>query len=402
MTSARPRPHAVYLASDWPYPPTSGGRSHAAALARHLGHHVDVTVLAADMPSSSDLWAQAVARSAARRARPTMRGRDFVVALAKGTHVVLERACRADLPLAFEEIVRDRPPTFVVLARPFFGPFLDVARAAGSRVVIDADESMSRVAASIARAPGALGGRLRAAVEVLALERFERREFPRADQVWVTSTVEKSRLSRYMDMQRIRVIPNVAPRPVDDLIVAPAITAVAFVGWYGYGPNEAAAMELIRDVMPRIRDLGGPHRLVLIGRDPTQRMKALASADGATEVTGELEDVGNALRAAGVLVCPIRSGGGTRVKILDAAALGVPVVSTSRGVEGLDFKDGREVLVADDVDTMARAVLRLSLDSAERQDLAEHAAKAVRDRWSEAAADTAVADALDAAGGSPR
>ena len=394
----RDRPHAVYISSDWPYPPTSGGRSHAAALVRHLGRRVDLSLLALDMPDPSPSWATAVAIAAGRRSMAGRRALDFGLAIATGTHVVLNRAEAAGLQVAFEEILRARPASLAVLGRPFLGSFIDIARGAGCRVVIDADESMSRVAASIARSRGPIKGRLRAALEWNSLERFEQREYPRADQVWVTSAVEKLGLVRYTDQDRIRVIPNVAPRAVADHVTAPEVSAVAFVGWYRYGPNEAAALELIQHVMPRIRKLGGPSHLKLVGRDPTPRMRAAARADADTEVTGEVPDVGSILRSAGILVCPIRAGGGTRVKILDAAALGVPVVSTSLGIEGLGFTDGYEALVADSPDSMARAVIRLSRDRSARQLLVEHAAEAVRHRWSDGAADVAIDDALEALG----
>jgi glycosyltransferase involved in cell wall biosynthesis len=100
-------------------------------------------------------------------------------------------------------------------------------------------------------------------------------------------------------------------------------------------------------------------RARIVGRDPTPRLRDRHG--GAVQITGTVPDVLPHLRAAGVLVLPLRSGGGTRLKVLEAMAAGVPVVSTPLGVEGLAVRDGEHVLIgrsAADLAELAARVLR--------------------------------------------
>jgi polysaccharide biosynthesis protein PslH len=371
---------AVYLVADWPWPPTSGGRSHAANLSNALGRLFDVTVLSPDMPEPSVAWRAASLEMARRRGSPVTRTSDVVSSLLRGEHTLLRRATRAGLPPAFAEQLARHQPDLVVLGRPFFGPFNDVSREAGASVVADADESLERVARSLIRGPARLGVRLRALLELIAMRRLERREYTRVDGVWATNEIDVRWLARRgipgVTLVRNAVVVN-GPRPS----TPDQVRAVAFVGWYGYAPNETAALELGRSIMPRVRALGGPRTLQLIGRDPTSAMRRLAGDDPDLVITGEVEDVRNAMRHAGVLAVPVRTGGGTRIKVLDAMAAGVPVVSTSRGVEGLGLQDGREVIIADTANAMASAIVRLAREPGLREELAARAFEALSATW---------------------
>jgi glycosyltransferase involved in cell wall biosynthesis len=153
-------------------------------------------------------------------------------------------------------------------------------------------------------------------------------------------------------------------------------------------------MELLSDIMPAIRAAGGPGRLVLIGRDPTEQMLAAAARDPNTVVTGPVDDVSTHLCAAGLLVVPLRSGAGTRIKILEAAALGVPVVSTRFGAQGLGFRDSEEIVFADTPTEFASRVTLLTGDPALRKSIASAAQEAVRSRFSQSGVNAAVAGAL--------
>ena len=146
------------------------------------------------------------------------------------------------------------------------------------------------------------------------------------------SEQERASLSRIVDPRRICVVPNAVAVPLDRPPVG-EVTAVSFLGWYGYPPNEAAALELMRSIMPAIRSAGGPRPLVLIGAQPTDAMVRVAAGTGDVSLTGQVADVVPALRAAGILVVPVRAGGGTRVKILGGHG--------GRGTGGLDAPGDR-------------------------------------------------------------
>jgi glycosyltransferase involved in cell wall biosynthesis len=383
---------AVYLVPEPPWPPTSGGRLHAANLARALTNWFDLRVIypAEEGPFPSS-WATASRKMEEARSSAMARTRHALRAIARGTHIALERAVGSGLLEAYKTTLEDIRPAAVVLARPFFGPFIDVARAIGASVVIDADEDLGPVARGVVLHGPSSWARARALLEIMTVSRLQRHEYAKADQVWVTATNEAIRFSYLGD--RVRVLPNV----VDSGATPPQagnVSAVGFVGWYRYPPNEEAALELITSVMPHVHRMGGPRRLLLIGRDPTPAMLRAARGREWIEITGEVADTVPLIRSAGLLAAPIRSGGGTRVKILEALAQGVPVVSTTLGVSGLELKPGRDAIVADTPSDLARGICQVASDAELRQQLITHGHDVVRQRYSNEALWAAMGSAL--------
>jgi glycosyltransferase involved in cell wall biosynthesis len=156
-------------------------------------------------------------------------------------------------------------------------------------------------------------------------------------------------------------------------------------------PNADAMTFFCQDILPRIR-LREPHaRLTIVGREPTRGVRDLAGQH--VRVTGRVEDVRPFIAEAGVYVVPLRIGGGTRLKIFEAMAMGKAVVSTTIGAEGLPVVYGQHLIIADEPQAFADAVVRLLHDTSERQRLGRCARELVTSRfdWS------VVAEELEAA-----
>jgi polysaccharide biosynthesis protein PslH len=177
--------------------------------------------------------------------------------------------------------------------------------------------------------------------------------------------------------ERVLVMPNGFPRT----LLAyprrpPRESTIVFVGTMDYKPNVDAAVWLAKAVFPSIVRRVPAARLLLVGHDTRHRLRPLA--DGRRIVaTGSVADVAPLVGDAAVSVAPIRVGSGTRIKILEALALGVPVVSTTLGAEGLDLVPGREILLADAPEAFADAVVRLLTDPATRGAMADAGRAAV-------------------------
>jgi hypothetical protein len=380
--AAGERPRVVYLTADWPWPPTSGGRLQAAHLAEGLRETHDVIVLAADRTDERfPAWSEAVRVIQGRRASQLRRVEDAVSALAGGRQVLLQRMLRSRAPQAFGMVLDAIRPEFVILGRPFFDAFVGAVLTRHLPLAIEANEDLLRVSRSIVRHGATARARLVAAVDSLVVGRMQRRNYHRAAQVIVCSPVEADILGRAARIDRLAVVPNVVsigPSPGSP----GAITSLGFLGSYGYAPNETAALELMTEILPRVAALGGPDRAVLIGRDPTARMRRAAEAHRGARITGEIADPIAELRDAGILVVPLRSGAGTRVKILEAAAAGIPIVSTPFGVEGLALRHDVEVLLAHSPDALAAAVMRLHHDPPLRRRLSAAARDTVERLYS--------------------
>ncbi len=144
-----------------------------------------------------------------------------------------------------------------------------------------------------------------------------------------------------------------------------------YLGSMDYPPNADAALWFAVRVLPIIREAVPGVRLLIVGRNPAPQVLALGVQPG-IRVTGTVPDVRPYYEQAHALVVPLRSGGGTRLKILEALATGVPVVSTSLGAEGLDLRHGVDFLVADTPDALAEQTIRVLSDATLRASLAEH------------------------------
>jgi sugar transferase (PEP-CTERM/EpsH1 system associated) len=171
---------------------------------------------------------------------------------------------------------------------------------------------------------------------------------------------------------------NVTPRPAH----------MVFTGSMDWLPNEDGMQYFVRDILPRIRRARPDATLSIIGRAPTPAVRRLAEEAGVT-VTGRVEDVRPHVAEGSVYVVPLRIGGGTRLKIFEAMAMGKAVVSTTVGAEGLPVTPGEDIVIADQPEAFAGAVLRLFEDDRGRRRLEGAARRLVVERydWSAVARD---------------
>jgi polysaccharide biosynthesis protein PslH len=223
--------------------------------------------------------------------------------------------------------------------------------------ILDLHNVESALVDSYARArqgPSALLFRAEAA----ALRRMERQTVGAFDHVVVVSEQERARLTP--GARSVLVCPN-GREPSDVLPEAPD-PVVAFVATMGWAPNVDAALWLAREIWPQVLQRVPRAQLLLVGKDPTPAVRALA--DGNVEVTGTVADVRPYLARARVVVAPLRAGGGTRLKIMEALDVGRPVVATSLGCEGMEDLVGRGVVVADTATGLAAAIADLLDDPA--------------------------------------
>ncbi|MBI2759429.1 MAG: glycosyltransferase [Chloroflexi bacterium] len=164
----------------------------------------------------------------------------------------------------------------------------------------------------------------------------------------------------------IDVVPNgIDTKQYRPLPLSGGGPALLFVGNMEYRPNIDAMLYFCRDVFPRIRAVNPGVTLWITGLNPSQEIQDLAN-DG-IYVTGSVDDVRSFYEQCTVCVVPLRAGGGTRLKILEAMALGRPVVSTSIGCEGLGVVDGEHLFIADTPEQFAEKTLRLLDDHDLRQ-----------------------------------
>jgi glycosyltransferase involved in cell wall biosynthesis len=210
--------------------------------------------------------------------------------------------------------------------------------------------------------PGTHGTvRMQRRLELPLWARLQRRVIRESDAVVVCSDRDRSALD---DRPNIAVVPNGYPDPAVSAYSRHSGPAtILYVGSFSYTPNVDAATYAALQVLPRVRERIPDARLRLVGRAGPAQLAALDGVPG-VEVVGEVSDIGQELARGDVSLVPIRYGGGTRVKILEAFAYRVPVVSTPVGCEGLRIEANIELLVADDAAGLAEACVRVIEDDA--------------------------------------
>jgi glycosyltransferase involved in cell wall biosynthesis len=189
-----------------------------------------------------------------------------------------------------------------------------------------------------------------------ACREMERTWLPRFSEVLVTSERDAATALAIAPTARVRVYPNALPeRPMPE---PGEEDAVVFSGNMEYHPNTSAVRFFRREVWPRLRERWPGLVWRLLGKNPAA-VSQFTSGDARIEVIGAVEDAVLELARAKVAVVPLLAGSGTRLKILEAWAAGIPVVSTSLGAEGLPARHGDQLLLADGGVEFAEAVSRL-------------------------------------------
>ncbi|NJQ01862.1 glycosyltransferase family 4 protein [Streptomyces zingiberis] len=163
---------------------------------------------------------------------------------------------------------------------------------------------------------------------------------------------------------------------------------ILFQGWHEWPPNVDAAVWFVEEILPSIRERCPQAGLLLVGK-PSPAVRKLGSAPG-VEVVGEVPHMRPYLDRADVMIAPLRVGGGTRIKILEGFASGVPVVSTGIGCEGLGAEDGVHLRIADDAEAFARSVADLLVDGDLRRALATNAGVLYEKQYTPHAANEAI------------
>jgi glycosyltransferase involved in cell wall biosynthesis len=170
------------------------------------------------------------------------------------------------------------------------------------------------------------------------------------------------------------VIPNAVE--TGPTIPVPAAHTALFLGSLLYPPNRNAAIYLMREIWPRVRRQVPEARLTIAGQNP-EAVPGHDDPPAGVAFSGFVKDLGPLYAGTRVVCAPIFAGGGTRIKIVEAAAHGRPVVSTTLGAEGLELDDGREILLRDDPDSFAAAVVDLMRDAERARRIGEAARAAV-------------------------
>jgi polysaccharide biosynthesis protein PslH len=211
-------------------------------------------------------------------------------------------------------------------------------------------------------------------LEFSKMLRYERETVRKFDHVIAVSEHDKKLMTAWVEPERVSVVPTgvdteqfcSGPQPGREKPL------VVFVGAMDWEPNVDAVQYFCTEVWPRIVAKVPEAQFRIVGRNPDRRVRGLAGPS--VEVTGRVPSVVEHLREAAVVVVPLRVGGGTRIKIYEAMAVGKAVVSTTVGAEGLDVHHGKDIVLSDMTEHFAHSVAGLLQDAEARRRLGQAAA----------------------------
>jgi polysaccharide biosynthesis protein PslH len=254
--------------------------------------------------------------------------------------------CRPATPAAAEAVAaRAETCAAVLVMRAYLAPLCDALldRAQRPPLVLDLDD----VESDVHRGFGQLE-------EADRYERLERHYLPLFDSVITCSGLDRAEIARRHGGVHPAVVPNAVRLPAR-IEEPPKVNDLLFVGSFSYAPNIDAALWLCHEVVPLL----GEVKVALVGSRPASQVRSLADPPGIT-LAADVPEVGPWYAGATVAVVPVRVGGGTRIKLLEALAHRRPVVSTTQGIRGLPLtREDGPVLVADEAPDFAAACKQL-------------------------------------------
>lgn len=211
---------------------------------------------------------------------------------------------------------------------------------------------------------------------------FEDKTWPLFDKCLVVSEPEKQEISRRTNQRNIEVIPN----GVDTVNFnfnrgRENPNSLIYMGQMNWHPNIDAVVYFLNKVFPLIRKQVSEATLYILGHNPPEKIGKLAEQNNAI-ITGFVEDVRPYVAQSAVFVVPLRIASGTRLKILEAMAMGKAVVSTGIGCEGLDVTDGKNIVIADKPDEFAESVIKLLQNPSLRKQIGSAARQLVEEQYS--------------------
>jgi glycosyltransferase involved in cell wall biosynthesis len=207
---------------------------------------------------------------------------------------------------------------------------------------------------------------------------YEADLLPRYSLVLTTSQNDAAEAQRIAPSARVAIYPNALP--LAEIPPGGEEPVVVFSGNFEYHPNIDAVAWLISEIWPEVHRHCPDLRLRLVGRGD-QFIRHLLPSGLDIETTGPVEDARAAIARARIVIAPLRSGSGTRIKILEAWAAARPVVATSLAAEGLDCRDDRQLIIANTAQDYGTSIAQLNADPSRRAELAVHGRRLFEEKY---------------------
>jgi len=219
--------------------------------------------------------------------------------------------------------------------------------------------------------------------EAIKLQKYEKQHCPKFDYNLTCSELDSERLLRISYTSKERVIPNGVDtkyfKPIEAEKVPDSMIFAGGLSWY---PNIDAMHYLADEIWPLLKQKIPDITMSVIGKNPSKKLLNLGKKDKNFNVYGFVDDVRPYIAKSMIYVCPIRDGGGTKLKILDALAMGCAIVAHPMAIEGIDLKHDQNVLIANSAEEFVKYITLLLNNPLLRKKLSENGRQVVIDKYS--------------------
>jgi polysaccharide biosynthesis protein PslH len=367
----------LVLDEEFPFPVNSGKRTRSFNLYKRLAKSANLQYIGYGEPRSSGafaLEAEGIDVIAVPPSVPKKNGAEFYLKLLLNLASPLPYIVTSHRSRIYDEAVRRsiqefRPDLVICEWTPYA---IYVRNVTSIKKILSTHNIESDIWYRYSENEPSLARRLYIKEQWRKVDRFERACVGWVDGAVAVSDGDRARLAAWnLGLSTATVANGVDLDYFGVLPQPPEQNQLVFTGSMDWRPNQDAAQYFVREVFPILKGVKPDLECTFVGRDPPQEIVALSNTPG-IHITGTVDDVRPYVRRSAVYVVPLRVGGGSRLKILEAMAMGRAVVSTTVGAEGLNVEHERHVLLADNPRAIADAVLRLLQSSDERERLARN------------------------------
>lgn len=361
----------LYLCHRFPFPPNRGGKIRPFNMIRHLSRQHEVTVASMARSAREAREGEGLASHCAHyemgRVHDSIQALRMVARLPTPTPSSMGYFCSPQLARRVRDLLATQRFDLIFVHASSVAQYVEHVRSIPK--ILDFGDMDSQKWLEYARHrpfPLSLGYRL----EGIKLERAERRLAARFDLCTATTRAEWQTLESY----RTAIASDWFPNGVDSAYFAPTDErydpdTMVFVGRMDYYPNQQCMFEFCATTLPLLQAKRRQLKLLIVGANPSRAVRRLGAIRGVT-VTGSVPDVRPHLRRAALMIAPLNIARGTQNKILEAMAMGVPVVTSRIAAGGVDASAPEHFLAASTPEEYSTAVLRILEDPGERQRLA--------------------------------
>ncbi len=377
------RKKVLFVTARPPYPLDTGAKIRTWHILSGYANRYDVDVLHFSDPSVEEKWLAAAKTIGVR----SVQGVENQGMKRPVTMVHLATAMIKGLPLSSLKYIRKdfSQRLMNMVAEGYDIVHVDTIHLAGELAaltqlptppltVINAHNVECQIAGRMRDFECSLPRRMALSMHARNMERFEKRAFALADMVLAVSEEDRERIDAMAELFGKAIL---VENGVDENYYTPGMdqeidpNSLVFVGSMDWLPNVDGVKWFVTEILPLIRMQCPQAQLTIVGRSPHVDVAALHSPERGVVVTGTVEDVRPYVRTASVVVVPLRYGGGTRLKILEAFAMKKAVVSTSLGAEGIQCQNGQHLCIENEAQAFAHACFKLMGDGATRDGLGE-------------------------------